>query len=201
MRLGGRFRDSVLLRHGIPRMASRFLERVMEANLTEVIFPLAMPSLTAARLLAVTAWTIDLVYIDAAHELGETLVELHLYYTLLRPGGLVLGDDYNLFSAVKHDVDLFCKCQQLNLTLVTPSTWLIQKPEANGALFHPISAPNVTAGEEQIMVGGQRKAVATDGLQAIKQQQNLRKLKYKLEVVKMQARVLKTNLERELKKK
>jgi hypothetical protein len=45
--------------------------------LTQHVFPLAMSSLTAARLLAVANWHADVVYLDSAHEQGETLLELH----------------------------------------------------------------------------------------------------------------------------
>jgi hypothetical protein len=38
---------------------------------------------------------------------GETRIELHLYFQLLRPGGLLMGDDYQDFPAVRADVDEF----------------------------------------------------------------------------------------------
>ena len=35
----------------------------------------------------------DFVYLDAAHEKGETLIEIRRAFDLLRPGGVLVGDD------------------------------------------------------------------------------------------------------------
>jgi hypothetical protein len=34
-----------------------------------------------------------LIYLDSAHEQGETLIELALYWNILQPGGVLFGDD------------------------------------------------------------------------------------------------------------
>jgi hypothetical protein len=72
-----KFERSLAMRHGIPNLSGFFLDRVVANNLTQHVFPLAMSSLTAARLLAVANWHADVVYLDSAHEQGETLLELH----------------------------------------------------------------------------------------------------------------------------
>lgn len=115
--------------HSMPTLGMTFLKNVVAHNLTRVVYPLAMPSLTAARLLAVLNWRADVIYIDSAHEEGETLVELHMYYRLLAEGGVLAGDDYGLFPAVKHDVDLFVRCRGLHLQRVRgqPRDWVIKK--------------------------------------------------------------------------
>ena len=88
-----------------------------------------MASLTAARLVAVTNWRVDVAYIDSAHEQGETLVELHMYWNLLREGGALLGDDYELFPAVRHDVDAFARCKNVTVERWGMAhLWLIFKP-------------------------------------------------------------------------
>lgn len=107
MRLNPSFDKYTLPLHGTPRLYDIFLSNVIANNLEEVIFPLSMPSIVAARLLGHLHWKVDVIYIDSAHEQGETLVELILYYQLLRPGGVILGDDYVSFPGVKHDVDAF----------------------------------------------------------------------------------------------
>merc|ERR1712039_989061 len=96
-----------------------FLDNVIYNGLTDTIFPLALSSVSAARFIAMLDWRIDAVYIDSAHEKGETLVELHLYYELLRPGGVLFGDDYDaeIFPSVRQDVDLFARCKGLVPTI------------------------------------------------------------------------------------
>ena len=85
--------------------------------------------------MAATAWFVDLIYIDSAHERGETIIEIHLYWQLVRPGGLLMGDDYRDFPAVRSDVDEFARCEGLTIIsggmhggLGSPNTWASRKP-------------------------------------------------------------------------
>ena len=95
------------------------------------IVPVPLTSIVAARALHELEYIIDLIYVDSAHEKGETYAELVLFYDLLRKGGLICGDDYLWWEAVRHDVDLFRK--GVSLPLLRPETptndqWCIQKP-------------------------------------------------------------------------
>ena len=56
----------------------------------------------------------DLVYLDSAHEMGETFLEMDLYWALLTPGGVLVGDDLNWW-AVAHDVQLFARVQEVEV--------------------------------------------------------------------------------------
>ena len=50
------------------------------------------------------------IYLDSAHELGETLHELWVAWnTLPAEGGIIWGDDWT-WMAVGHDVGLFASC-------------------------------------------------------------------------------------------
>lgn len=130
MRLGKSFQRFMRLQHGFPTLHLRFLQRMKRLDLHHNIFPLPMPSLSAARLLSVLNWKVDLVYLDSAHEVGETFAELLLYFEIIRPGGLLMGDDYVWFAAVKHDVDLFVGMKGnalLTFQLLSKSQWSIIK--------------------------------------------------------------------------
>lgn len=107
MRLGKEFQSFMNLSHGHPQVYSKFLQRVVQHELEDTIYPFPISSIEGARLLQLTNWKIDVIYIDTAHEIGETFAEIMLYYQLLPPGGLLIGDDYALFPAVQHDVNLF----------------------------------------------------------------------------------------------
>jgi len=141
LRLGARsakLKRFVDLDRGRPRTYELFLANVVAHNLTETVFPLPMASLTAARLLLAVNWKVDVVFIDASHEQGETLAELQLYWNLLQPGGVLLGDDYNLFPAVRHDVDLFAQCIGVTVERMgMANMWLLFKPAAVGARGPP----------------------------------------------------------------
>ena len=95
------------------------------------MYPLTLSSILGARAIATFNWIVDIAYIDSAHELGETLVELFLYYDLLRPGGLLMGDDFYMFPAVAHDVTIFASCKGLKVDFLPEEyfgQWVIQKP-------------------------------------------------------------------------
>ena len=89
-----------------------------------------MPSILTARLLYFLGYRLDVIYVDSAHELGETLVELHMFYLLLRPGGLLMGDDLE-WPAVAHNVKLFVRCHNASLVTVggQGGQWFVRKPE------------------------------------------------------------------------
>lgn len=73
-------------------------------------------------------YRVDMVYVDSAHESGETAVELSLYYQLLKPGGVLMGDDLE-WEAVSRDVHLFAACHDLPPPLeFTNNEWVLQKP-------------------------------------------------------------------------
>mmetsp|Transcript_29885 Transcript_29885/g.62964 ORF Transcript_29885/g.62964 Transcript_29885/m.62964 type:complete len:592 (-) Transcript_29885:651-2426(-) len=128
MRLGTTFQKYMQLEHGFPQLGRLFLNRIVKNNFTDVVIPIAMPSITAARLLAVVNWTVDLVYVDSSHEQGETLVELHMYWNLLRPGGVLMGDAFSVFPAVKQDAKLFASCHGVQLSFPATNVWLLHKP-------------------------------------------------------------------------
>lgn len=44
------------------------MQNVVDRYLEETIYPFPLPSIVAARFLATTAWKIDLIYVDSAHE-------------------------------------------------------------------------------------------------------------------------------------
>lgn len=115
----------------MPSLYKKFISRMKHHNLQDTVFPFTLPSIVAARAMANFNWIIDIIYVDSAHELGETVVELTLYYQLLRPGGLLMGDDWEGFPAVRHDVQMFADCKGLELVHLPllGGQWLIQKPK------------------------------------------------------------------------
>ncbi|MFD1328048.1 class I SAM-dependent methyltransferase [Mycoplana ramosa] len=129
MWLLGNFAGTMRKMDGNPVIFDYFMNTMFNNGLTETVIPFRVSSIVAARTLKVLNYEIDFVYLDSAHECGETFLELSLYYDLLPPGGIMIGDDYLMFPAVKHDVDLFCKVHNLELKFTGErDTWIIQKP-------------------------------------------------------------------------
>ena len=105
------------------------MRRVASEGLTEVLHPLPISAQAGARLLYLLGYRVDVVYLDTAHERGETLAEAHLYFQLLRPGGLLIGDDIDTqFEAVNQDIRIFAKCQNATLAKLGDGFhWFIRK--------------------------------------------------------------------------
>lgn len=111
-----------------PKIFDCFIHNIINHKLTDIILPLRLSSIPAARLLKILQYTIDFVYLDSAHESGETFMELMLYHDVLKNGGVLFGDDYHMFPAIKHDVDLFCELFKYKLSFTGDyDTWMIKK--------------------------------------------------------------------------
>lgn len=139
MRLGEKdFGPFMQVERGLPHLYDRFLQRVVDFQLTETIFPVHIDSITGARIFSTLNWRVDVIYLDSAHEIGMTFAEMMMFYQLLPPGGVMLGDDYNAFPAVRHDVELFVDrikkkslmnggVPELTFELLKGDQWLIYK--------------------------------------------------------------------------
>jgi predicted O-methyltransferase YrrM len=59
-----------------------------------------MPSLQAAQYFKETELKADVIYIDASHEKDDVKRDILAYLPLLKPGGVIFGDDYTSFAGV-----------------------------------------------------------------------------------------------------
>lgn len=122
-----------VLRHvnGRPEFYKVWLANALAAGLEPYLCPLPMPSPNGARYLKSRGVVADLVYIDASHDEGDVIRDLELYWDLvLRPGGVMLVDDYQHtpdFMGVVHDVDLFAARRGLHVEVGGFKAWL-RKP-------------------------------------------------------------------------
>ena len=106
------WRDGLLLEGGMPQLLWQFLANVRSQQ--HVILPWPISSLTALRTLQHLAIEQssgvprpEFIYLDSAHEKGETHVEMRRAFELLRPGGVLVGDDLDWY-AVESDLHAFC---------------------------------------------------------------------------------------------
>jgi len=147
------------IRGGRPRLFEQFVANIAAAGCEDLVLPMCATTCAALGALRRLQAGHDapprpgLIYLDSAHEEGETLVEIRAAYELLRPGGVLLGDDWS-WEAVRNDVLRFASSQRLTppalpglpTALFVPvagaegvavsdggegdaAQWLIQKPE------------------------------------------------------------------------
>lgn len=114
-------------KNGYPAIYTRFLQQVVRSGLEKTILPLPMTAISGARLAKTLNLKVDVVYLDSAHEFGETFFELHLFWDLLLSGGILVGDDIDYFPSVRHDVYFFAAQKGVHVETFD-NTFLIRKP-------------------------------------------------------------------------
>lgn len=90
-------------RDGYPQVYYTFLKNITEAGVKDMIEPIPLPSHMAWKILPKA----DLIYIDASHEYEDVKSDIENYRKLLKPNGIMFGDDYSnsIFPGVKKAVD------------------------------------------------------------------------------------------------
>jgi hypothetical protein len=120
---------SLNLRHGYPTLYYTFLANVVRTHMTDTIVPFPIASAGAARFMRARGVTFDLIYIDAAHDYEEVRLDVELFWPLVRPGGVMFGDDFTpQFSGLRRAVEEFAAGRNLRLqTNPNSPKWLIQR--------------------------------------------------------------------------
>lgn len=126
--LDATFRRSLRLEHGYPSMFRQFLYNMIKTGVIDSVYPLPMTSSAAYYLLQRFGIQADLIYIDAGHEHNEVYTDLSMYYNLLRPGGIMFGDDYlDAWPGVVSATNQFVAEKQVVLTALH-GKFLLTKP-------------------------------------------------------------------------
>ncbi len=68
--------------------------------------------------------TIDLIYIDGAHDYNSVYQDLKIWYPKIKRSGLIWGDDYN-WQGVQSALHDFAKENQLSVTVLEDSGWVL----------------------------------------------------------------------------
>ncbi|MBK9944204.1 MAG: class I SAM-dependent methyltransferase [Kouleothrix sp.] len=102
--------------HGYPTLYYSFLANVMRAGHSDCVIPFPQTSLIAARWFAQMGVQADLIYVDASHDYSDVLADLRAFWPLVRPGGVMFGDDLNTFVDVDRALDRFAGESRLQAT-------------------------------------------------------------------------------------
>lgn len=121
----------IKVKHGRSTIRDRFEGSVIKEKLTNQIIPLEMTSLVGLRLIqrlnkeGRLSQLPDCIYLDSAHELGETYLEAKTAFEILSDDGILFGDDWS-WPAVEHDITKFAEHNSLAITLLG-NHWYIKK--------------------------------------------------------------------------
>lgn len=97
-------------RLGYPQIYYQFMANMSFMSVDDRVIPFPQSSTNAARYMLKSGVKADLIYIDASHEFEDVYADLQGYARLLKPGGVMFGDDYcEHWRGVMQAVDQFVK--------------------------------------------------------------------------------------------
>jgi hypothetical protein len=121
--------QSLDLKWGRPNLYHQFMANVLLMDNADVIIPFPVSSSVALNFLAAKSFLADAAYIDAGHEYGEAIADIRGCWNLVKPGGVMFGDDYNPgWIGVVRAVHDFADEHGLVIDTSFGLKWLIEKP-------------------------------------------------------------------------
>lgn len=116
----------------LPTLYEQFLSNVIHQGLTHTIIPWKMTTTEASHRMRQEKISIDLIYIDAAHDEPSVYEDLSNWYPLVRKGGVICGDDWEYGAGdgypVRRAIYHFIKENQLKLHMSSNNFWMFYKP-------------------------------------------------------------------------
>jgi len=107
-----RFAD-LILTFGYPSLYHTFLANVVAHGVQDYIIPLPLDSANAAFVISRKNIQPAIIYIDAGHDYDAVTSDLHRWWPILAPGGVLIADDYDtvgvVWPSVRAAVDDFLK--------------------------------------------------------------------------------------------
>lgn len=121
--------EKIQFHYGRVDLYYKFIANVITHGCDDVIVPLSLDSLNAARLLKELWIKPDLVYLDASHEEGDVRRDLDVYWDLLKPGGVLMADDISRhFPGVVEDWVAFLSDNKLKAFAIEGEKQAVMKP-------------------------------------------------------------------------
>ncbi|WP_159012876.1 class I SAM-dependent methyltransferase [Acidisoma sp. S159] len=125
------YREDLCHVFGYPSLYYTFAANVVQQKLQDVIVPLPLDSGNAAVALQALAIEIDMIHIDGAHDYEGVLADLERWWPLLKPGAVVVMDDYDpsgkIWPSVRQAVDEFTAKKEVLGFLAEPYKARFQK--------------------------------------------------------------------------
>ena len=117
---------SLRCKQGFPQVYFTFLANVCHAGLQDFIVPFPLHSSSAALWLMMHGVLADMIYVDdASHEEEDVYQDLLDYYELVRPKGVLFGDDWS-WTGVRSAVTRFAAERKVQINHLDDK-WVIRK--------------------------------------------------------------------------
>jgi predicted O-methyltransferase YrrM len=104
-----------------------FMRNVVQHGVQDLILPFSITSVSAVHVLRELNCIPDLVYLDGDHSARGFRADLDLYWDLLRPGGVLIGDDFD-WEDVQTNVINFAYLTKVEFTAFS-NKFVMRKPD------------------------------------------------------------------------
>lgn len=113
--------------HGWPQIYYQFLHNVLVNGYANRVVPVPFMTQHAAMLFRAHGVRADMIYIDAGHYYIDVVLDIHAYFQLLAPNGVIFGDDFN-YPGVAQAVNEFMETIKTTHFLTTSGEKWVIKP-------------------------------------------------------------------------
>jgi hypothetical protein len=110
--------------NGISGLYDQFLKNIIIRGLHNNVIPIPCTSYIGHELLKHNNIQSDVIYIDGSHEEMDVYYDLKRYYSLLKSGGIIFGDDID-FQSVQLGVGRFCNVFNRSYKIYDNRFWKI----------------------------------------------------------------------------
>eukprot|EP01060_Flectonema_neradi_P022060 TRINITY_DN3026_c0_g1_i2.p1 TRINITY_DN3026_c0_g1~~TRINITY_DN3026_c0_g1_i2.p1 ORF type:complete len:715 (+),score=151.26 TRINITY_DN3026_c0_g1_i2:58-2145(+) len=101
-RNGGEGWNGLLLRdRSIPMIFERYRSNVIREQVEPFVLPFPVGGHVAAQIFSNLKLSADIVHVDGSHEYEDVVVDLRDWWPIVRPGGVLYGDDYSWRGVAK----------------------------------------------------------------------------------------------------
>jgi hypothetical protein len=108
-------KDMLRVQDGRTFFFEDFLSNVVLSGLEERTTPIQNTTANAYELLSRQKMFFDLIYIDAAHDFESVLLDVEMASRLLKPDGVLCGDDFDTWDSVRKAVESWCQIESRTL--------------------------------------------------------------------------------------
>lgn len=82
------------INNGYPNLFYKFMSNIIAKEVRDYVIPVPMDSVNASKLLGFHQVIPDIIHLDAGHDYRSVFSDLEAWWAMLRPGGIMIGDDY-----------------------------------------------------------------------------------------------------------
>ena len=115
------YNDVLNLKNGYPTTYYQYIANLHHTGFEKNVYPIPLPTSVAfnnpiKESLDNLNLQVDLIYVDAGHDFFSVYSDCANYYHLLKPGGVMIGDDFTGSPGVAQAVEEFCDVYDLTFT-------------------------------------------------------------------------------------